>query len=85
MGSIDEVFEILGCTEVRVDLVPVLCPVSVVSIWRVQDYWRDPDGIEAHAGDVAEVVLDSFPVSTAVGAKVIAACSVAVCLGKSIG
>ena len=85
VASVDETLEVILRTESIVDLVPVTGPVSVVSLVEVVDDWSNPDGVEAHSLDVIEMVLETFPGSTAVVAEVGASTVVGVFLGESVG
>jgi len=81
----DEVYEILGGTEIWIDLGEVLSPVAVVAFWGVEDDGGDPDGVEAHAGDVVEVVDDALEAASAVVGEIGAGLSGAVGEGEAIG
>jgi len=83
--GVNHIFEVLLGAEVLVNLLPVAGPVAVVAGLDVIDDGADPDGVEAHAGDVVEVVLNSFPGSAAVVAEVTTSIVASVVLGESIG
>lgn len=82
--GIDQVLEVLLGSKVRVDLLPVGGPVSVVSTVNVVDDWSDPNGVEAHTLDIVKVVLETFPVTTAVVGKIRASIGRSVLSGKSV-
>jgi len=66
VGSFDEVLQVVGTTEVGVDLLPVASPVSVITIVKIVDDRRDPDGIEAHTLNVVQVVDETLVVSATI-------------------
>mmetsp|Transcript_20292 Transcript_20292/g.71761 ORF Transcript_20292/g.71761 Transcript_20292/m.71761 type:complete len:438 (+) Transcript_20292:258-1571(+) len=62
--------QVVSGAHVRVHLGEVALPVAVVAARRVVDDRRDPDGIEAHAGDVGHLLRKSLPRAAAVVAQV---------------
>jgi hypothetical protein len=84
VSSLDQVLQIILTSKVRVDLLPVGSPVSVISTVDVVDDWGDPNGIESHTLDVVKVVLETLPVSTAVVGKISASIGASILSGESV-
>ena len=85
MGSLDEILQVIGTTEIGVDLLPVASPVSVITTVEIIDDRRDPDGIETHTLDIVQVVDESLVVTAAVARKIITVVGAAIASGESIG
>ena len=66
VASLHEGPEIVGGSEVGVDLVSVASPEVVVFMVEIFHHRVDPAGIEAHVLDVAEVVFETIKRSAAV-------------------
>jgi hypothetical protein len=64
--GINQIDEIFFGAEVVVEFVNVSGPISVISSVAVVDDRGNPDGIEAHAVDIVQIVDDSSIASTAI-------------------
>ena len=64
MGRVDEVLEILLCSELRIQGVIIPDIVSVVRIGRMRR--RQPEGRDSHPVQVIQVVLDALEVTPTV-------------------
>jgi len=57
----------------------------VIAAGSVENDWRNPDSVEAHAGNVVEVVDNTLESTTTVVSEIGAGTRVAVSLGESVG
>ena len=64
VGGVDQVFEVLGCAEVRVHFKEVLRPIAVVVIGAgpLPQYWADPERGHPQPLQVADFGLIPFSV-----------------------
>lgn len=66
MASFHKRHEIFLGSKIWVYFKYVLGPITMVTIFGVLNYRRDPNSIDTQAGDVVEVLLDSFKCLSAV-------------------
>lgn len=85
MGSLNQVVEIVLRAEVFVDLLPVACPVAMVTRVQVVNDWRDPDSIETHTLNVIKIVGDSLESTTTVVRQIVAGTTSSIILSETIG
>ena len=75
MGSVNQTLQIVIRTKVIIGLLPILGPISMIAISPVVNDRRNPDGIESHAFDVVEMVLDALPGTTTIVGQICACTS----------
>ena len=84
VAGLDEIFEVLRCSEVLIHSFPVKCSVPVVVCLSIVWNGRDPNSVEPHSSNVIKVLLNSLESAATILAQIRACSSYAICPAESI-